>query len=111
MSAAQELAERGFSVTVVEARGVPGGKARSLRVPASGQSGRRDLPGEHGFRFFPGFYRHLPDAMRRIPTAIIHTGVLDNLQNAREPEIAQAGSLPAMKMGTHFPRSIGGLQL
>ena len=24
-------------------------------------------PGEHGFRFFPGFYHHIPDTMRRIP--------------------------------------------
>ncbi len=27
----------------------------------------RFLPGEHGFRFFPGFYRHLFDTMKRIP--------------------------------------------
>ena len=25
------------------------------------------LPGEHGFRFFPAFYRHLADTMRRTP--------------------------------------------
>ena len=26
------------------------------------------MPGEHGFRFFPGFYRHVVDTMARIPT-------------------------------------------
>ena len=26
------------------------------------------LPGEHGFRFFPGFYKHVVDTMRRMPS-------------------------------------------
>ena len=26
------------------------------------------VPGEHGFRFFPGFYKHVIDTMRRIPS-------------------------------------------
>src|SRR3954451_3307057 len=67
LSAAHELAERGFSVTVYEQRDAPGGKARSIPYAGSGTGGRADLPGEHGFRFFPGFYRHLPDTMSRIP--------------------------------------------
>lgn len=29
--------------------------------------GRGIVPGEHGFRYFPGFYRHLFDTMRRTP--------------------------------------------
>ena len=66
LTAAHELAERGFAVTVYEARDRLGGKARSLPVPGSGTDGRGDLPAEHGFRFFPGFYRHVPDTMRRI---------------------------------------------
>jgi hypothetical protein len=28
---------------------------------------RRILPGEHGFRYFPSYYRHVFDTMRRIP--------------------------------------------
>ena len=68
LTAAHELAERGFEVVVLESRSIPGGKARSLPVPGSGVDGRVDLPAEHGFRFFPGFYRHLPDTMSRIPT-------------------------------------------
>src|SRR6187549_1941719 len=67
LSAAHELAERGFAVTVYESRARFGGKARSYGAPATGTGGRVDLPAEHGFRFVPGFYRHLPDTMRRIP--------------------------------------------
>src|SRR5215207_4418510 len=67
LSAAHELVERGFLVEVYEAQGIPGGKARSIGVPGTGSDGRKDLPGEHGFRFFPGFYRHIIDTMDRIP--------------------------------------------
>ena len=67
LTAAHELVERGFEVVVLEARDIPGGKARSLPVPGSAAGGRADLPAEHGFRFFPGFYQHVPDTMRRIP--------------------------------------------
>ena len=81
MSAAHELIERGFEVVVLERRDIAGGKARSVpvirrrrrheRTPARRQ--RREivghrLPGEHGFRFFPGFYKHVIDTMRRIPS-------------------------------------------
>lgn len=41
------------------------------------------LPGEHGYRFFPSFYRHLDDTLKRIPLFIgdVPTGrsVYDNL--------------------------------
>ncbi|MEW6472078.1 MAG: FAD-dependent oxidoreductase [Actinomycetota bacterium] len=67
LTAAHELAERGFRVTVYE-RDHVGGKAWSLGVPGSARDGRDGLPGEHGFRFFPGFYKNLGDTMRRIPT-------------------------------------------
>src|SRR5580658_1798804 len=67
LSAAHELAERGFAVRVYERKPVWGGKARSIPVPSSARDGRRPLPGEHGFRFFPGFYKHVTDTMRRIP--------------------------------------------
>jgi uncharacterized protein with NAD-binding domain and iron-sulfur cluster len=81
MSAAHELVERGFDVFVIERRDIAGGKARSIPVSDSGErtSGHQlaandvklvghRLPGEHGFRFFPGFYRHVIDTMRRIPS-------------------------------------------
>ncbi|MFA1550306.1 hydroxysqualene dehydroxylase [Actinomadura chokoriensis] len=66
LSTAHELAERGFQVTIYE-RKAWGGKCRSMPVPGTGSGGRQDLPAEHGFRFFPGFYQNLPDTMSRIP--------------------------------------------
>jgi uncharacterized protein with NAD-binding domain and iron-sulfur cluster len=96
LSAAQELLERGCAVTVLEAREHAGGKAQSVGVPGTGTGGRRDLPGEHGFRFFPGFYRHLPDTMSRIPFAKQPRGVLDNLVPATEVQIAAAGRRPVI---------------
>lgn len=41
LSAAQELAERGFEVEVYERRPVFGGKARSIPVPNSASPGRK----------------------------------------------------------------------
>lgn len=67
MSVAHELAQRGIQVTLYERKNQLGGKARSFGKPGTGTGGRKDLPGEHGFRFFPGFYKHIPDVMQRIP--------------------------------------------
>lgn len=83
LTAAHELAERGFAVTVVEPKAL-GGKARSISVPHTGVGGRADLPGEHGFRFFPGFYKNIPDTFRRIPVAGQANGVLDHLVDAHQ---------------------------
>lgn len=90
LTAAHELVERGFEVTVYERRAL-GGKARSIPVPGSGRDGRPDLPGEHGFRFFPGFYKHLPDTMRRIPCPGNAHGVWDNLVPVAEERFARSG--------------------
>jgi outer membrane protein OmpA-like peptidoglycan-associated protein len=43
----------------------PRGRARSNRVEF--EVVEQVFPGEHGFRFFPNFYRHLFDTMRRTP--------------------------------------------
>ncbi|MFQ6394701.1 FAD-dependent oxidoreductase [Nocardia sp. KC 131] len=90
LTAAHELAERGFQVTVYERRAL-GGKARSIPVPGTGSQGRPDLPGEHGFRFFPGFYQHIPDTMRRIPFADNPNGVWNNLIGVPEARFARQG--------------------
>ena len=79
LSAAHELLERGFTVDVYERNPVAGGKCRSMGVEGSGSGGRADLPGEHGFRFFPGYYRHIIDTMARIPYGTNRYGVKDNL--------------------------------
>ncbi len=83
LATAHELIERGFKVTVIEPAYL-GGKARSLYVPKTAAGGRRGLPGEHGFRFFPGFYHHVPNSMRRIPFPGNENGVWDNLVDANE---------------------------
>ncbi len=108
MSAAHELAERDIEVVVYEARAIPGGKARSLPVPKSGRRGRRDLPAEHGFRFFPGFYRHLPHTMQRIPYGDQEQGVLGNLVPTREVQLALEGRAEIVTPA-HFPSSLDDL--
>lgn len=90
LSAAHELAERGFRVTVYERRAF-GGKARSMGAPATAGRGRRRLPGEHGMRFFPGFYENLPDTMRRIPFGSDPKGTFGNLVAVPELMLARAG--------------------
>lgn len=109
MSAAHELVERGFVVEVYDMRAVPGGKARSLPAVdpttlahpavagrAFSASGRRMmrplLPGEHGFRFFPGFYKHIIDTMGRIPFR--NRTVADNLVDTTQVHIARFGKAP-----------------
>lgn len=87
LSAALELAERGYAVTVYE-RHELGGKARSIPAPGSG------LPGEHGFRFFPGFYQNLTDTMRRIPFPGNVNGTWDNLVDTSAYLGARADGTP-----------------
>jgi uncharacterized protein with NAD-binding domain and iron-sulfur cluster len=100
MTAAHELAERGFQVVIYERHSDPGGKARSIGKPKTGVDGRKDLPGEHGFRFFPGFYRHVPDTMKRIP----YNGetVFHNLVETTESQLARAGKTE-LYIPAHFP--------
>jgi uncharacterized protein with NAD-binding domain and iron-sulfur cluster len=110
MSAAHELAEREFEVVVFETRPIAGGKARSMPVPGSGTDGRRDPPGEHGFRFFPGFYRHVPDTMRRIPFGGERDGAFANLVPASQVQMARAGGAEIIGP-SHLPRSLDELHL
>lgn len=81
LTAAHELAERGFSVTVYEKLADFGGKTRSIYSPDN-------LPGEHGFRSFFGFYHNLPDTLRRIPVPGNAHGVWDNLVRLNAAMIA-----------------------
>jgi hypothetical protein len=91
LAAAHELADRGFKVIVIEPKAL-GGKARSIPVPQTGVGGRADLPGEHGFRFFPGFYKNVPDTMSRIPFAGNSNGVLGNLVDAHQELLVLNGN-------------------
>jgi len=124
LSATHELVERGYRVEVFERQGIPGGKARSIPVvePLVGpedlvggkafkspryQSRRPWPPGEHGFRFFPGFYRHVIDTMERIPFGA--GTVADNLVDASEVQVARYDKKP-FYMPARFPRSVADLK-
>jgi geranylgeranyl pyrophosphate synthase/uncharacterized protein with NAD-binding domain and iron-sulfur cluster len=115
MSAAHELIERGFEVVVLERGDIAGGKARSVPVvdvgdDASGHqlahgavgSIEHRVPGEHGFRFFPGFYKHVVDTMRRIPS-FDGRKVADHLVPTTRVGFTQYGK-PTFVMPALFPR-------
>jgi uncharacterized protein with NAD-binding domain and iron-sulfur cluster len=118
LTAAHELVERGFRVRVFERRDVPGGKARSVVVPSTrpvqnvgtvhlgkmGTIARRDLPGEHGFRFFPRFYRHVIDTMKRTPYKGSRS-VADNLVDTNGTLFARFGK-PPLTLPNTVPTSI-----
>ena len=104
LSAAHELIKRNFEVEVYEASAVPGGKARSVDVPGSGKEGRLDLPGEHGFRFFPRFYKHIIATMEEIPVGKNKT-VADNLVETERIRMARFDK-PSVFLPARFPRSL-----
>ena len=104
LSAAHELIERHFDVEVYELLPIPGGKARSFPVPGSGPDGRGDLPGEHGFRFFPRFYRHVIDTMSRIPYGPTGT-VADNLVDTTRCQLNRYGRHP-VDLPSRSPRTL-----
>ncbi len=104
LSAAHELIERQFDVEIYELLPIPGGKARSFPVPGSGRGGRRDLPGEHGFRFFPRFYRHVTDTMSRIPYGPSGT-VADNLVDTTRCQLARFGRY-TVEVPARCPRTL-----
>lgn len=98
MSAAHELIERGFDVEVYESNPTyVGGKARSEDAINGAIT---NAAGEHGFRFFPGFYRHIIHTMKRIPFG--SGTVYDNLKRTDMILFARDGQDP-LKVLAHFP--------
>lgn len=108
LSAAHELAELGgdFDVHVYEGSATLGGKARSQFLSGTGSGGRLDLPGEHGFRFFPAWYRHIPDIMRRIPLPG-GGSVIDNLTGCTEMGMAEVTAPGVYRLKRHAPGDVG----
>jgi len=98
LTAAHELSERGFEVTVYEANDRVGGKARSVPTGVG-------IQGEHGFRFFPAFYRHVVDTMERIPHG--RGTVADNLVETEEVLVAFDDE-PSQVEETTAPDSVEG---
>ena len=103
MSAAHELSERGFDVTVFETRNSVGGKARSFPVPGSGRDGRRPLAGRARVsvlsRLLPAPPTH--DA----PYSLRGSGrtVADNLVAASDVQIASKDG-EELLAPVHLPR-------
>lgn len=105
LSVAHELSKRpGFRVRVFEATSGFGGKARSQFLKDTGSGGRRDLPGEHGFRFYPAFYRHLDETLGSIPFG--NGSVLDNLVGSEELAIASHQAFSPAKRRVQAPVSL-----
>ena len=107
LTAAHELIERGYTVEVCERRDPVGlgGRARTQwfnpqkNIP--GWPDGKTLPGEHGFRFFPRFYRHVIDTMARTPFYKTGRMVVDNLLPSEEAAFARrSGGLVI------FPKSL-----
>jgi uncharacterized protein with NAD-binding domain and iron-sulfur cluster len=111
MSAAHELIDRGFEVEIYESNPeYVGGKARSVNVTGTNlQDPDKYLPGEHGFRFFPGFYRHVTDTMYRIPFKdkdgkLKSGGVFANLVPTRSVMLARYG-IPSIIVNSGLPNT------
>ncbi|KMT64184.1 FAD-dependent oxidoreductase [Catenovulum maritimum] len=104
MSAAHMLIRKGFDVSVYDILDIPGGKARSMPVPNTGTDGRPDLPGEHGFRFFPYFYKNLPETMKEIPYKDGKT-CFDNLVPGEFAQLLRYG-LPSVEIPAKLPSNL-----
>ncbi len=106
MSAAHELVERGFKVEIFERNPrYVGGKARSVDAPGTNKiDPTLFLPGEHGFRFFPGFYKHVTDTMKRIPVGDDRSA-FDNLVVTENVMLAQSDAKPIV-IPVDFPTSL-----
>ncbi|MFZ4613592.1 MAG: hydroxysqualene dehydroxylase [Bacteroidia bacterium] len=112
LSAAHELVLRGFEVEVYERnKQYYGGKARSIDYTHHGMYAK-PLPGEHGFRFFPGFYRHVTGTMREIPYSQNGKNgtVYSNLVATDRIMIARYDAAPIVTPAS-FPRTKADIEL
>lgn len=143
LTAAHELSDRGFEVIVVERQGGdPGQREQAVQVggiartqwdgvsvfpdAADDFDERRKfvrdgeennhVPGEHGYRFFPSFYRHIFDTMKRTPInergkdplMPPHLTAFDQLQGTHEQVFARKNAY--VKLSRARPRSLEGLR-
>lgn len=106
LSAALELTQpdrsANFRVKVVAPTSGLGGKAVSKWVPGDPPD-VHGYPGEHGFRFFPSFYRHVVETMACIPSAYPVAGratVADHLRPTPLRLLGRRGQPP-----TYIPAS------
>lgn len=73
------------------------------------------MPGEHGYRFFAGFYRHVFDTMYRTPIfdpnldAFTPRTILDNLRTVRWQVVADAAVHYPVAFEREPPKSVDGI--
>jgi hypothetical protein len=100
---------RGFEVDVYELHAIPGGKARSYGVKGTAVGeGQHDLPAEHGFRFFPGYYKHVIATMAATPYWDTGETIKDRLVQV-DVEVEASFRRAAIKLPAKVPRTIVGL--
>ena len=108
LSAAHELVERNYEVEIFEFNpDYVGGKARSINYKGPENQYVNPLPGEHGFRFFPGFYKHIIDTMKRIPFQEDNSSsksVFDNLTATKTIMLSRYNDSPIVVLSS-FPKS------
>jgi hypothetical protein len=111
MTVAHELVQRGFDVTLLERRAITGGKARTFTGNPETRGHKRlpfKAPVEHGFHFFPGFYRNLDETLKRIPTGR-GKHVYDALRPAPEELFGFIGR-PPLAVRSMAPETVGDAQ-
>ena len=107
LTAAHELAERGFRVSVYE-QCAWGGKARNISADTD-TDGRLGLPDGHGFRFFSGVYNNLPDTLQRISSG---NNVWVNMLQPTQTMLTASGQDAYFNSGgIPFPGSVGELPM
>jgi uncharacterized protein with NAD-binding domain and iron-sulfur cluster len=104
LTAAHELAERGFKVDVYERLDRLGGMVRSFVTPDGGTSGRPSLPTTCGGHFFLPGYANSQDMLMRIPTATGGT-VIDRLTVPTQVTLAIPSVVDGAAIALHIPTS------
>ena len=106
LCSAWHLSRRGFEIDLYEAADVPGGKARSYGIAGTGQGGRADLPGEHGLRIFPSFYKHMLGTLKEVNGP--DGRIFDRLLGVQDVQLTQADRVPKW-LPAHLPLSPAGI--
>lgn len=68
-----------------------------------------ELAGEHGYRYFPSFYYHLFDTMKRTPVRSHAHTVYDNLRSNDHFVIGSSDGAPADRISRKPPNNLGEL--
>lgn len=108
MTAAHELAERGFQVHVYERQERLGGMVRSYVTPGGGTGGRPSMPTTCGGHYLIPGYASLPDMLMRIPDGNGRK-VMNHLTSAAGADGVEIG-LDGRRIGFSLPITPAQLQ-